>query len=316
MNPLDWTGPEFLQFYIPYGLCILALAWWARAFVLRSPAGPDGHWLPGSYPRDREAPLIAHLRGGSRETVQTLLCHLIGLGLLELTGRQVRVLPASPGTPPLQPIEEAAWKALDTGEPLSVLEAEARVYHAVIPHLQEMERMLTEEGLLTTPGQAARLLRLRIVAWIAVSGLGLVKLVVALSRGRMNVFYLGCLLILFSVVILVMLRPPRRLPAADQYLSWLQEAYRGLAQRLESDRRDPRDFSFAAGIYGLAAIPALVPLGMAFQPVPPQRRQQDSGGGCGGGSSCSSGSGGGGDSGGGGGDGGGGGGGCGGCGGD
>lgn len=310
MNPLDWTGPEFLIFYIPYGLCIVALAWLARRLSLafqRRDTLPNARWAPGIYPREADAPVIAFLRGGHREAVRTLLSRLVGLGLVKVEGRQVRVRSAGPNAPALQPIERDAWGALDHST-RSAADAESRVQKAVAPHLQEMSRMLADQGLLTGDAQKTTLRRLLAVTWLAVGGLGLLKLVVGLARGRTNVGFLILLLIGFTFLIFRLLKLPRRLPAGDRYLSWLQEAYSGLRRPIEIGQQDSaRDLALAAGIYGLAAVPALLPLGMAFDPSLAPRRRADSGGG--GGSSSSS------DGGGDGGGGDGGGGGCGGCGG-
>lgn len=313
MNPLDWTGPEFLRFYIPYGLCIIALAWLARALLLRSTASvPGAHWAPGIYPREADAPAIALLRGGPREAVRTLMGRLVSLGVAEVTDRQVRGLPEAAAAP-LQPVEQAAWRALGQAA-LPAAEAESRVQAAVSPHLEETSRQLAEQGLLIAPGQKSVLRGLRAAAWLAVAGLGLVKLAVALSRGRTNVGFLALLLIGFTLLIFLLLRLPRRLPAGDRYLRWLQESHSGLVKRIESGQRDDAgDLTLAAGIYGLSAVPLLVPLGLAFDPFR-NRSQGDSGGGDSGFLSSDSSSDGGGDSGGG--DSGcGGGGGCGGCGG-
>lgn len=310
MNPLEWTGPAFLAFYIPYGLCIVALAWLARTLFLalqRQDTFPNTRWMPGIYPRETDAPVIAFLRGGHREAVRTLLSRLVGLGLVEVEGRQVRARSADPNAALLQPIERDAWRALDHSA-RSAADAESRVQKAVAPHLQEMSQMLADQGLLTGDAQKTALRRLLAVTWLAVGGLGLLKLVVGLARARTNVGFLILLLIGFTFLIFRLLKLPRRLPAGDRYLSWLQEAHRGLVQRIESGQRDGAgDLAIAAGIYGLAAVPALAPLGLAFDPAEDPSRRNDSGGGC----SSSSSSDGGGDSGGG--DGGGGG--CGGCGG-
>lgn len=286
MNPLDWTGPEFLVFYIPYGLCIVALAWLARTLFLalqRQDTFPNARWMPGIYPREADAPVIAFLRGGHREAVRTLLSRLVGLGLIEVEGHQVRARsadPADPGAAPLQPIERGAWRALDHSA-RSAADAESRVQKAVAPHLQEMSQMLADQGLLTGDAQKTALRRLLAITWLAVCGLGLLKLVVGLARGRTNVGFLVLLLIGFTLLIFRLLKLPRRLPAGDRYLSWLQEAHSGLVQRVESGQRDGAgDLALAAGIYGLAAVPALAPLGLAFDPAEDPRRHNDSGAGC------------------------------------
>jgi hypothetical protein len=66
VNPLDLTGPEFLQFYLVYGMVGLLLAWMLRRSLLRSfEVPPEGRRLkPGRYPGEEDAYAVALLRGG------------------------------------------------------------------------------------------------------------------------------------------------------------------------------------------------------------------------------------------------------------
>lgn len=299
MNPLDLTGPEFLRFYIPYGLGVVALAWLVRALLGRaSGALPSARWSPGIYPREGDAYAIAFLRGGRQEAVRTVLGRLVSAGVLEVSGPLVRALPeASERASQLQLIEATAWSALERKMTLPAADAEQLLQGTLEPHLREIEGELAREGLLPGPERTTAFRALMVATWLAVVGLGLAKLAVALSRGRWNVGFLILLLIGFWILIVRLLRPPRQSNAGQQYLDWLQESHRGLVRMLESGRRDSAgEMALAAGIYGLAAVPGLTALGTSFQPVParPLRKEGDgssSGGGCGsGGSGCGSGS--------------------------
>ena len=152
MNPLDLTGPEFLRFYVPYGLCVVALAWLARALLNRAAgAFPSARWLPGAYPREGDAYAIAFLRGGRQEAVRTVLARLVSAGLVQVENRLVVALPEpEAGRVRLQPIERTVWDALTT-EMLPAAEAEQRLQRALEPHLREIEDELTREELL--PGR-------------------------------------------------------------------------------------------------------------------------------------------------------------------
>jgi uncharacterized protein (TIGR04222 family) len=303
MNVLELTGPEFLRFYIPYGLCVAALTWLVRALLDRVSGAPSMRWSPGVFPREGDAYAIAFLRGGRQEAVRTVLGRLVSAGLVNVEDHLVRALPQS-APAHLQPIEAAALGAFKPEEPLRVGKAERRLLDALDGQLHQIETDLTREGLLPDPERKTTFRALLVVAWLAVVGLGLVKLAVAISRGRSNIGFLILLLIGFWILIVRLLRTPRQTKAARQYLDWLQESHRGLVRMLASGRRDNAgEMALAAGIYGLAAVPGLTALGMAFQPAPAERRKEDgsssSSGGCGsgcggGGSSCGSGCGGGG----------------------
>jgi uncharacterized protein (TIGR04222 family) len=299
MNPLDLTGPEFLRFYVPYGACIAALAWLIRALLDRAPGPqPAARWLPGTYPREGDAHAIAFLRGGAQEAVWTVLGRLMALGLVSVESDLVRTEPeSSEGIPQLQPMEKAAWSALRPGVSLSARNAAQHIRDAIGPHLHGIEEELAREGLLPTSERRTAFRALRVLAWLAVVGFGLLKLGVAFSRGKSNVGFLILLLIGFHLLIVRLLRPPRGTQAGRQYLDWLKESHRGLVRMLDSGRRDsPGELALAAGIYGLTAVPVLAPLGLALQPAPVNKRKEgdasssSSSSGCGGGSSCSSGS--------------------------
>ncbi len=297
MSVLDLTGPEFLRFYVPYGLCILALAWLLRAFLAwTASAPPSTRWTPGVYPREHDAYAIAFLRGGSREVVQTVLGRLVSARLVNVEDRQVTARPAiEKATAQLLPVEELAWSALPE-TPLDAEKAERQIKQAIGSRLQDIEKDLAHEGLLPSRERKTTFRALAVVAWLAVGGLGLAKLAVALARGRSNVGFLVLLLLGITLLTVRLLRPPHRMRAGKKYLEWLQESHRGLVNMLESGRREAAgEVALAAGIYGITAVPGLTVLYTALQPVPPQRRNDSSSsGGCG--SSASSDSGGGGSS--------------------
>jgi uncharacterized protein (TIGR04222 family) len=291
MNPLDLTGPEFLGFYLPYGVCVLALACLVRALLHRSMgAPPDARWTPGIYPREGDAYAIASLRGGSQEAVRTLLGRLLEADLLAVREGQIHAL-GSPqsGVAQLQPIEQAAWRAFTPSVSYRPLEAEQRVLQATAPQLQVVDDELARQGLTLTDKRKSTFRILLAVTALAVLGLGAAKLLVAFARGKSNVGFLILLLVGFGFSIARVLKVPRLTRTGQQYLSWLQESHRGLHQMILSGRRSGAgEMVLAAGIYGLAAVPLLTDLGTALQP--PRPVQDSSGSSCGGGSSCSSGS--------------------------
>ncbi|HEX9940728.1 MAG TPA: TIGR04222 domain-containing membrane protein [Thermoanaerobaculia bacterium] len=332
MNPLDMTGPEFLRFYLIYGVAGLALAALLRIlWTYVSDATPAGRrWTPGYYPHGDEGYGIALLRGGRKAAIRTLLGRLVTSGPLSLEGGELRWSGEEAG---LSSLERRATNAV--GLIQTVPEAERRIRQALAPELARIESDLESQGLIPTPLQRKGFWLLRILALLAIPGLGLAKLAVALARGKTNVLFLILMLAVYTVAALLLLRPPRLTRAGRRYLAWLRESHQGLVRMIEEGRRgeNPGEAALAAGIFGLTALPALALL--HGQPQPRRRSAEgseswgtggigadsggDSGGGDfgGGGGDSGGGDSGGGDGGGGGGDGGGGGcgGGCGGCGG-
>jgi uncharacterized protein (TIGR04222 family) len=282
MNPLDLRGPEFLQFYLVYGLAGFTAFWILRAFWIHTHL-PDRStlWSVGTYPGREDAYRIAFLRGGAAQVVQTLLGNLVGTGQLALEGRSFR--PAQTPSSALLPIEEAARTAArDSADAAAAVKA---VDTAVRPWTEPMETELARHGLMPTPEQRAALWRIFWLAMVCVPGMGIAKLLVAWSRGKSNVAFLVILTGLFAFATYRVLRPPRQTPAGKRYLAWLRESHRSLTDRLGSGRAPQGDLALAAGIFGIAALTSVPEMNDLRRAMQPQSSGGDSGSGCGGGDS-------------------------------
>ena len=282
LGPLDFRGPEFLAFYIPYSLAVFVVALAAR-WLWKNAMGSEPtlpRWSPGVYPREGDAYAIALMRGGPREVATTVLGRLFSCNLIEVSDRILR-RPAAPGSwPSLDPIETEALRIFDNA--VLAPQADKEVQKAIGPRLRELAEDLERQGLIPGPGQRQGYWTICGLALLAVSGLGLVKLLVALARGRTNVDYLVILLAAFTWLGYRFLRPPLRTRAGDQYLDWLKESHRGLVNLVTSGRReDLREMALIAGIYGLSTLPVFSPLHTALKP--PSNSGGDGGGSCGGG---------------------------------
>lgn len=295
MNPLDLTGPDFLAFYIPYAVVVFAIAMVAR-WLLKGSLGEEpvlARWRPGVYPREGDAYAISLMRGGPAEVARMVLGRLVSCNLLEVSGLLLR-RSTPPGTwPSLDPIETRALQVFDNA--VVAAQAEKEVRDTIEPHLRMLTDDLERQGLIPSPGQRQGYWQICGLALAAVPGLGLVKLLVALMRGRGNVGYLVLLLILFTALGYYLLKPPPRTRFGDQYLDWLKDSHRGLINLLSSGRRDDLgEMALIAGIYGLGVLPAFGPLDSALkQPIPNRGGDRKGDGGCGGGGCGSSGGGGG-----------------------
>jgi uncharacterized protein (TIGR04222 family) len=281
VNPLDFTGPEFLRFYLVYGSAILLAAGLLRLFWSGSSTPlVSRRWSPGAYPGEDDAYAIALLRGGPREVVRALLCRLVADGLLTLDGCTLRRPDESPRERSLAPLEEAALSALrPAAGPENACLAVRRAAQVLAPQIAELRRELEQEGLV--PGESRRRTQRGIMlgTFLFVCGLGLAKLAVALARGRTNVAYLILLLIVYGAACLFLLRPPLRTAAGRRYLDWLRGSHQGLVRMVSQGRREGvGELALAAGIYGLAALPTFTPLRNALEPQAARRNDGDAGG--------------------------------------
>lgn len=264
MNPLDMRGPEFLLFYLVYGVGVIGTAWFLRrAWTSSLPPPTASRWMPGYYPREGDAYPIAVLRGGPLEAARTLVGRLLAADLLVLEGGSLRSSPEAAGADQrLAPIEEEALAAVSGPAPLASRDAVSRIAQALEPRTREMQEELERQGLLYGPDQRRRFRTLFLLTLLAVPGLGVTKLLVALSRGRTNVGFLILLLVVYTLLVVLLLRPRRRTPTGDRYLSWLRDTHQELVAVLRKGQGERQgEMVLAAGIYGLAALPALSTLG-------------------------------------------------------
>jgi uncharacterized protein (TIGR04222 family) len=292
INPLDMRGPQFLGFYLLYGLGVFLLLVLLREIWNRRPApSATGRLQPGIYPTESDAYIIALLRGGSQAVARSLLGRLVAEELFILEGSTLR----QPAEPPrnrsrLSPLEEEAFRDLSTSITTTV-EASAALANleAILGlRLQPLREELEGAGLVPAAAHTSRYRALGLAALVAVSGLGLAKLLVALARGRTNVLFLVILLGLSVLAAVVLMKPPRLTQVGKRYLSWLADSHRGLMTMLAEGRRQSLgEVALIAGIFGIETLPFLSPLQQALVP-----RRASKGGehGCGAGSSsCSSG---------------------------
>ena len=77
MNPFDLRGPDFLAFYLVFGLAMLAVLWLLRR---AGEADTTSHVMLDDYVE------IAYLRGGPQEAMRVATLNLVNRGLLEVHG--------------------------------------------------------------------------------------------------------------------------------------------------------------------------------------------------------------------------------------
>ena len=301
MNPLDFTGPDFLVFYAVYGAAICGGLYLLRAREPQTPAGP--------VPTDPQT--IAYLRGGATETLRITAVTLLERGVLLLGANDTLGVNPNHKLPrDASAIDRLVCEHFATENPARSLFKNESLALRVAAHAApplENAGLLPDDTL-----RGARWSRL-FAATAALGALAALKIAVALNRGHSNIGFLLVETVVFGLIACG-LTIRHRTPAGDRALEYLKHTFDAVRHRTKPMTHPaPEDIALVAAVFGLAALPAA-----SYANVEELRPRQDSGGWAGGGDggSWSSGDSGGGDGGSGGGDGGGGGGGgCGGCGG-
>lgn len=247
-NPLDWPGPEFLAFYVVLGLAVNLGYRWLQ------------HRWEGCVSRDcRRLELIndpyqiAYLRGGTPETLRVVLVSLIDRGLLKAAGANV--------IPAVKDPERWTRRGLERGVLQFFSQKPARMVDMYkdrgLRALADMyDTTLAGEGLLKNVTVIMSRLPLALPMFVVLDGTGLLKIGVALSRGKHNLAFLLILMVIFTLV-LIKAVAKRRTATGDDVMRQLKEAFAQLKARAAGLRPGgaTNEVAMAAAIFGLAVLP-------------------------------------------------------------
>ena len=292
MNMFDLRGPEFLAIYLLVSviglIALYVVSRRASAQSLRLPAGDARRQLRDPY-------LLAFLRGGAEQTLQTVAFSLSERGLLSVSkvgviaSREHRALHAV-----THPLEVAVLAECVSLRAIGKLLRDKRLKQIV----EDYGAPLKEWGLVADDAEYARRLPVFLTVAGALLAMTVIKIRVALQGGHSNIAFLVTLTVVALVVAIIIFRR-RRTSAGDRALADQRTLFAQLKGRVKqlAVAGSTHEAVLIAAAFGLAALP-----GTAYPFAHTVHRQaQNSAAGCGGGAA--------------GGDGGGSGGGCGGCGG-
>ena len=290
MNPFDLHGPEFLVFYFFFSVAVISCV-----ILLRR---RDENDESGKPPLD-DPYLVAYLRGGEGEAVRVAALSLFDRGFLTLKSSGSSS-PFSGGENRLEltdsravetvkrPLEKRILEAFKTPMPISTT---LELIESSAPCLN-YARNLEQLGLL--PGEDTREKR-RTRKQVAIGlllGVAFLKIFLALSRGRTNIFFLIVLAIMAAYVT-SRISNPFRTAAGEKFLEDVKSLFASIRLRADSLRPGgaTSDLVWLASAYGLTAVPGFVfPHVSAFFPRKPLRNENSPGSGDSGGffSSCGS----------------------------
>jgi uncharacterized protein (TIGR04222 family) len=250
MNIFDMRGPEFLALYLLASVIGLSIL-----YVVSRRAPPQRSRLPTGEARRqlRDPYLLAFLRGGALETLQTVAFSLSERKLLSISKKSL-----------IASAERDAVRAVTHPLEVAVL-AECASLRGIgkLLHDKRLKRMaedygapLKECGLIADEAEYAR----RLPTFLAVAGallaMTVIKIRVALQGGHSNIVFLVMLTALALIVAVVMFRR-RRTSAGDRALADQRTLFAQLkrqAKRLAAGGATNEAVLIAAA-FGLAALP-------------------------------------------------------------
>jgi uncharacterized protein (TIGR04222 family) len=281
-NPFDLPGPDFLVFYSFLGTLTIGLLWLAR----RASEAADPPRIDYSDPY-----LLAYLRGGQSEVIRVVTVSLIDRGLLQSNDDQLVAVNHNAVNIVHRPIEKALLQHFRFRAKAS----SAFTSPAILSTCQEYKDTLQRLGLLPDESiQRARLWRF-VIAVIVLTGVAALKILIALQRGRTNIFFLILLAVLF-VFVAIWVHNPLRTRRGDALLADLRNLFSSLKTRARMLRPggETADAALLMAVFGLDALPAAAfPYAKRFQPKSTALSTTSCGSACGStcGSSCGGGGG-------------------------
>jgi uncharacterized protein (TIGR04222 family) len=250
MNVLDLRGPQFLGLYaVLSGLGLTLIYMVARGLWTDSPRTPS----PEGRRQLRDPYLLAYLRGGSLEVLQTVAFSLNKRKLLSSSGTS---LAATKSRDALQAVrnhlELSVLSKCATTQTMAEVMRDRNLRRAAESYAEP----LRESALVINADELKR----RLPVWLTITGLllalAVTKIVIALKHGHMNVAFLVVLTI-FVLIWAYGILHRRRTPAGDQALADQQTLFgrlKGRVTRLAADGATDEAVLVAAA-FGLDALP-------------------------------------------------------------
>lgn len=278
-NPFDLRGPEFLVFYIILGAVVTAviasLRW--RAEPVAVARVPLTDYLK-----------IAYLRGGPVEALRVAAVSLLDRGLVEVVGEHH--LKATPAKMPagLQRTEQRVLEACKEPMRASAILDDTSLK---VTAITECEGQLVRAGLLPDENVKAERQWLLFVGAVLLGLVAAIKILIALGRGRSNVWFLVITAFVFGYVLYRVASPFRTL-AGEAMLADLRQLFSGLRHRASwlATPTESNEMALLAAVFGIDSLPAA--RGYVAEKLfrKPESQYSSSGGSCGssGGSSCGS----------------------------
>jgi uncharacterized protein (TIGR04222 family) len=274
-NPFDLPGPDFLVFYAFLGVFTIGLLWLAR----RASEPADAPRIDYSDPY-----LLAYLRGGEKEVIRVVMVSLIDRGLLQSNDDQLVVVNQNAVNIARLPIEKALLQHFRFRANAS----SGFTSPAILSTCQQYKDTLQRLGLLPDESiQRARLWRF-VIAVLVLTGVAALKILIALQRGRTNIFFL-ILLAVFFVFVAIRVHNSLRTRHGDALLADLRNLFSSLKARARMLRPggETADAALLIAVFGLDALhTAAFPYAKRFQPKSTALSTTSCGSACG--SSCGS----------------------------
>lgn len=245
MNPLDWSGPQFLMAYSVFLVGAFVAARVCQ-HMMREPIG-----TPERFELDLDPYEMAALQGVDYVT-HTAVTTLVQNGRLRIEDGDLRVAAELPSN--AHRVERAVYQFVKQDGDATNTELRS----AAQPEMHALERSLQQRGFLLAPEQAQRLRWTSLLIFTAALGLGVLKMLIGLSRDRPVAFLV--MLMLFASILgysVLLMSSTRRLSRrGDEALKLLRQQNQPLLMTAttEGAALNGTHLALAVALFGTSAL--------------------------------------------------------------
>lgn len=242
LNPLDFTGPEFLGFYFFLQLAFFGLAGLGRSALRTPTSGEPVHTL-NAYD-------IAYLNGGEVLTVNTAVTGLVGKGLTTVDAKSGTLQSTQPDDQ-VDGLQRAILLRSGYSSPTKM--SDIRI--AAAPYVAHLRAKLEDRGLVLTQSRATQIAFVSVLIALAPNLLGAAKISVGVSRDKPVAFLIAMMALSVLTSLLVFCRRPTRSRYGDKVLSDMrQETTSDSIYRSSSGITSADTLMMGVALYGLGSL--------------------------------------------------------------
>jgi uncharacterized protein (TIGR04222 family) len=237
-NPLNFTGPQFLTFYLFLSTFVVILAFQLRAYLRL----PDGNLE--QRPITLDAYEAAYLAGGKNLVVDTAIVSLVQRGAVTIQKAERILILQRPVEEWSDPVELAVAHAIALDGHIE------KVRTIFTPAIDMIRHQLRQFELLVSQKQSFKVQVYPAILVASLSGLGITKILVGISRGKpVGNLFMMCMIVT-AIGLCFWQTPIHRSRYGDRVLKDLRTRLRSVAAR---DRDSQLPLAFA--LFGMATLP-------------------------------------------------------------
>lgn len=257
INPLDFTGPQFLFFYFILAAGLFVLTYTVTRLRERSWEIPKINM--------NEAYEIAMLRAGEQEVIRVALLSLIDRGFLKHSLSGVETADLNSVNLVKRSVEKEILKFCQTNKSIYVVLTNETIQNACSVYRSNLVKWRLIVGSAVTAQRGTIVIFAQAVLLLVAGA----KIFVALSRGKTNLMFLFVLTGL-AVFFVNEIKKGHRTGLGDIILKDIKNLYQNLGYRANSLRPgvSTNEVSLAAAVYGVAILsPSYFPYTANLYPV-------------------------------------------------